>query len=522
MRHATSKVQHVDDLNAIATLGFRGEALAAIAAVSQVTIVTRSAGDPAGTRLRLEGGHVTGRESVGAPLGSVIAVENLFYNVPARLKFLKSVTTERRLIDEFVTCYALAYPHIRFRLTHDGRVTFQSGGQGNVRDVLVAAYGPDVAGDLLPIGPAEKSTNEIIVSGYAGPPSLHRPNRNQLILFVNGRWIRDTRLTYAIIQAYHTLLPVGRYPMAVVFVQLPYPQVDVNVHPAKTEVRFRDANAVFGAVQRAVRETIVAGSPIRPIGLGMSRPEPTPSWNSRLDRPAFTRPEPADQSSLELDWSDRQPSQLPAGPPPVQPALPHPAGTTGDRLPIMRVVGQVGAAYIITEGPDGIYLIDQHAAHERILYEQFMAQWQQNNIAIQGLITAATVHLPPAQATLLADNLELMVRLGFQIEPFGPNTFLVRALPGIVARRDPAQTLLDVIDELEREATPLQSKIEAKIITRVCKTAAIKAGQTLAPAEMSAMIQQLESCHSPLTCPHGRPTLIHLSAGQLARQFGRT
>lgn len=522
MRHATSKVQSADDLNAIATLGFRGEALAAIAAVSQVTIVTGSAGDPAGSRLRLDGGHVTGRENVGAPLGSVIAVENLFYNVPARLKFLKSVTTERRLIDEFVTCYALAYPHIRFRLTHDGRVTFQSGGQGNVRDVLVAAYGPEVVGELLPIEPAEDSPNEIIISGYAGSPGLHRPNRSQIVLFVNGRWIRDTRLTYAIVQAYHTLLPVGRYPMAVLFVQLPYQEVDVNVHPAKTEVRFRDANAVFGAVQRVVRETIVTGSPIRPVGLGVSRPEPIPSWNSRFDRPAFTRPESTEQSPLELNWSNRQANPLSTSlSPPVQPALPRPAGTD-DRLPIMRVVGQVGAAYIITEGPDGIYLIDQHAAHERILYEQFMAQWQHNTIAIQGLITAATVHLSPSQATLLADNLELLVGLGFQIEPFGPNTFLVRALPGIVARREPAQTLLDLIDELEREATPLQSKIEAKIITRVCKTAAIKAGQTLAPVEMETMIQQLESCQNPLTCPHGRPTLIHLSAGQLARQFGRT
>lgn len=520
VRHATSKIKNADDLKGIATLGFRGEALAAIAAVSQVTVVTRTAGDPAGTRLRLDGGHVTGRESVGAPLGSVIAVENLFYNMPARLKFLKSVTTERRLIDEFVTCYALAYPHVRFRLTHDGRITFQSGGQGNLRDVLVSAYGPEVAGELLPIEPAETGPTDLLVTGYAGPPSLHRPNRSQIILFVNGRWIRDQRLTYAIFQAYHTLLPSGRYPMAVVFVQMPYEQVDVNVHPAKTEVRFRDASAVFGAVQRAVRETIVTGSPIRPIGLGMSRPEPIPNWNSRLDRPAFTRPEPSDQSPPAPDWPTRKASEPPPASP-IQPTLPHPAGA-GDRLPIMRVVGQVGAAYIITEGPDGIYLIDQHAAHERILYEQFMAQWQQNSIAVQGLITAATVHLSPSQATLLADNLEGMVGLGFQIEPFGPNSFLIRALPGIVARRDPAQTLLDVVDELEREAAPLQGKIEAKIITRVCKTAAIKAGQTLAAAEMEAMIQQLENCHSPLTCPHGRPTLIHLSAGQLARQFGRT
>jgi DNA mismatch repair protein MutL len=193
----------------------------------------------------------------------------------------------------------------------------------------------------------------------------------------------------------------------------------------------------------------------------------------------------------------------------------------GGRLPILRVIGQVGAAYIIAEGPDGLYLVDQHAAHERVLYEQWMARRENDRVASQGLVAGAAVHLTPSQAALLEENLAVLSRVGFEIEPFGPQTFMVRAVPAILGRRDPAQALLDVVGELERERMPLQSTIEARLVRRVCKTAAIKAGQTLSMQEMELLIQQLEGCANPHTCPHGRPTLIHLSVGQLARQFGR-
>ena len=537
LRHATSKLSSADDLQAIATLGFRGEALAAIAAVSQLTVVTRGQADPAGTRLTMDGGHITGRDSVGAPQGTVIAVENLFHNMPARLKFLKSVTTERRQIDEFVTRYALAYPAVRFRLIHDGRITFQSSGSGQLRDVLVAVYGPELTRDLLPILPPAETPAEaarpghaIQVDGYVGPPSLHRANRSQISLFVNGRWIKDTRLTYAVIQAYHTLQPTGRYPVAVVFLTLPLSQVDVNVHPAKTEVRFRDANAVFSATQRAVRQTLIAGSPVRAVGGGFTQFAPAgerPGWAGRLDSQAIGRQEawPDSQEALSLDWFGDPDEALPESSspelaqPPLGASTAHSLG--GERLPIMRVVGQVGAAYIITEGPDGLFLIDQHAAHERILYEKFMAERAGQGVASQGLVAGAVVHLSPSQATLLEDSLALLARLGFQIEVFGPNSFMVRAVPAILARRDPAGALQAVVEDLEQEKTPLAGEVEARIIRRVCKTAAVKAGQTLAQSEMEAMIRQLEACHNPHTCPHGRPTLIHLSVAQLARQFGR-
>lgn len=520
-RHATSKLHSAEELEAISTLGFRGEALAAIAAVSRLTVVTRAVGAAAGTRLVLEGGREVSRDLVGAPQGTVIAVENLFYNVPARRKFLKSITTEKRLIDEFVTRYALAYPGARFRLSHDGRVTFQSQGSGDLADVLVGVYGAEIAGELLALESASgRGSSTVSVSGYVGPPGLHRANRNQITIFVNGRWIRDNRLTYAIVQAYHTLLPTGRYPVAVVFVRLPNEQVDVNVHPAKTEVRFRDADAVFGAVQRAVRESLISGGAPRPVSLSQSQiggDWRLPGGWDRNERPQFSRHETDAQGSFTLDW--RPP---PAGGTQYGGDRPEPALMGGEKLPIMRVVGQVGASYIITEGPDGIFLIDQHAAHERILYEQFMAARAAQRIASQGLVASATVQLPPDQATLLQDRLGLLEELGFQVEPFGPNTFVVRAIPALLSRLDPAKALAAVVEDLENEKEPLADKLEARIILRVCKSAAVKAGQALSLAEMEAMIAQLEACQNPQTCPHGRPTLIHLSASQLARQFGRT
>ncbi len=523
-RHATSKLSTADDLWAIRTLGFRGEALAAIAAVSHLTIVSREREVEAGARLALEGGEVVGRESIGAPAGTVIAVEHLFYNVPARLKFLKSVTTEKRLTDEFVTRYGMAYPGIRFRLSHDGRVTFQTTGSGNTADVLLAAYGPETARQLLEIQPGEPDERSgpddgqrpATVHGFVSDPALNWSGRNHIHLFVNGRLIRDPRLTFAIVQAYHTLLPVGRFPLAILFIDLPAEEVDVNVHPTKVEVRFRNEGAIFSAVQRAVRRTLLETAPARGLGLWPGMDRPAVGWTGF--RTADDRGTPASQ--LDIPWQLRGP-----GPDGVEEEPPTPQtlpGAPAQRLPIMRVVGQVGAAYIIAEGPEGLYLIDQHAAHERILYEQFLAQRKGEQVASQGLVAAATVYLSPSQSHLVEEQMPLLTSLGFQIEPFGPNAFRIRAVPAMLSRADPAASLAAVVADLENESTPLQSETEALVIKRVCKTAAVKAGQALSREEMEAMILQLEACDVPHTCPHGRPTLIHLSAAQLARQFGRT
>lgn len=520
LRHATSKLSSADDLWAIRTLGFRGEALAAISAVSRVTIVSRVRDATAGVRLVLEGGAIAAREAVGAPAGTVIAVENLFYNVPARLKFLKSATTEKRLIDEFVTRYALAYPAIRFRLSHDGRVTFQTTGSSATADVLLSAYGPDTARQLLEVAPPAETAPSggdrraaIVVRGFVSDPALTWAGRNHIQLFVNGRVIRDTRLTFAVIQAYHTLLPVGRFPLAILFIDLPPEEVDVNVHPTKVEVRFRDEGAAFGAVQRAVRAALMETAPARGLGSWSSGPAGWGGFRPSGDYAGLP------SAQLDIPWQLRGPEREEAAEGESPASLP---GAAERRLPIMRIIGQVGAAYIIAEGPDGLYLIDQHAAHERILYEQFLAQRRGQQAASQGLVASATVYLSPSQARLVEVQLPLLTSLGFEIEPFGPNAFRVRAVPAILTRSDPAEALAAVVADLENETTPLQSETEALVIKRVCKTAAVKAGQSLTREEMEAMILQLEACEVPHTCPHGRPTLIHLSAALLARQFGRT
>ncbi len=535
LRHATSKLNSADDLHAIRTLGFRGEALAAIAAVSQVTVVSRAREATTGTRLVLDGGAVMTREAVGAPAGTVIAVENLFYNVPARLKFLKSITTEKRLIDEFVTRYALAYPAIRFRLSHEGRITFQTTGNGETADVLLAVYGPETVRQLITIAAGEDTARPVRVRGYVSDPALNWANRNHIQLFVNGRAVRDNRLNFAVVQAYHTLLPVGRYPLGLLFLDLSPEDVDVNVHPAKVEVRFRDEGMMFSAVQREVRAALLgttagraAGGQWAAVGDGWSTGG---GWRSSGgDRPGFAPRDDDNRPAAQLDipWQLRGPAPETAEGEPGRADAPGETSAApasfagGTRLPIMRVVGQVGAAYIIAEGPEGLYLIDQHAAHERVLYEQLLAQWRQRRVVSQGLVAPATVYLSPSQADLVEEHAALLAGLGFDIEPFGPGAFQVRAVPALLGRSDPAAALLAVVGDLENEASPLQSQLEALVIKRVCKSAAVKAGQTLSREEMEALIAQLEACQTPHTCPHGRPTLIHLSAAQLARQFGRT
>jgi len=505
-RHSTSKLTTADDLARITTLGFRGEALASIAAVSQMTFVTRATDEPVGTLLRLEGGRVVTRQESGRPPGAAVTVENLFFNVPARRKFLRSERTERRHIDGWLTRYAMAYPALRFTLAHDGQLVFQSPGNDRLRDVLVAVYGLEIGAAVLEIIPeAQHPAPSIQVTGFVSPPSLHRANRGYITLFVNGRWVQDVRLTYAVIQAYHTLLPTKRYPLAVVMVRLSPEDLDVNVHPTKAEVRFRDGDAVFRAVQRAVRRTLLERSPV-PVAARppTSWPASPAQWAQRRERLAGLRPRPAGEQ-LRLEGAQ---SPRPLTPP------------TG-KLPPLRVVGQVGTTYIVAEGPEGMYLIDQHAAHERVLFERLLAERQRAEVTSQALLEPQPVELAPEAASLLEEHLEVLGSLGFRVEPFGGTTMLVRALPAIVAETDPRQVLEDVAAALEAGEVPLEGTIEETVARQVCKQAAIKAGQVMAREEMEELIRALERCASPRTCPHGRPTMIHLSVEQLAREFGR-
>jgi len=507
-RHSTSKIASVDDLASIRTLGFRGEALASIAAVSQLTIATRTAEEDVGTLLRLEGGKVAQRQKKGCPQGTVVTVENLFYNVPARLKFLRTEATERKHIDGLVYCYGMAYPHLRFSLLNDGRLTFQSLGTGELYDVLIKVYGLEVAQQMLEVRSSETddlkpgtSNLELVDTyGYISPPSLHRANRDYLTFFVNGRWVQDRMLSYAVSEAYHTLLPTGRYPIVVLRLDLDPSQVDINVHPTKSEIRFLDSNAVFATVQKAVRRTLVDQAPVPGM---MGRPL---QWSATEIERRRKLVEVGTQTQLALEAQRTAGIEAPSAF-----EFPEPA-----KLPPLRVLGQVAQTYIIAEGPEGLYLIDQHAAHERVLYERLVAERAKRAVTSQALLEPLTIELPSVAGE---ESLKLLNQLGFDIEPFGGETVLVRAVPVMLAKGDIAQAIVEIVDGLIEGGT-VEAREEQALISLICHSA-VRAGQTLSSEEMRDLVRQLEQTAMPRTCPHGRPTMIHLSAEQLAREFGR-
>jgi DNA mismatch repair protein MutL len=506
-RHATSKLATAKELFSISTLGFRGEALASIGSVSRLAITSRTTGAKIGARIRVEGGQEGQVEQTGVPVGTVIQVENLFYNVPARLKFLKSNTTERRNIDTFVTRYALAYPDVRFKLMEGKKVILQTSGDGDQRAILATLYGVETAKQMLEIIAEDEGLK---LSGYISPTSITRSNRREMTFFINGRWVQDIPLNAALTQAYHTMLMVGRYPLASLFLEINPEAVDVNVHPAKAEVRFREQDKVFSFVQRAVRRAILAYAPVPSV-------PPTTLWGNTSSR-EYGQSEPGQAG---LDWTM-------AGEAKQVDETVTASGSEGEakqpafaNIPLLRLIGQIGATYLVAEGPDGLYLIDQHAAHERVLFEKLMLQYDKRDIPSQALLEAESVTLPPAQTTLLEEQLDLLNRFGFQVEPFGPNTFQVRAMPTLFSGSDAASALRALVEDFEEDESPLQEELEARIAARVCKRMAVKAGQTLSNDEQRALLTNLENCDSPRTCPHGRPTMIHLSVDMLERQFGR-
>lgn len=584
-RHATSKVASADDLNHIGTLGFRGEALYSIAAVTNVTLASRHGCEESAVQLRLEAGEVVHQSRTGAPVGTSVTVEHLFHNVPARRKFLRKAGTEAGRITALVQRYALAYPECRFVLVNEGRETFRTAGTGNRFDVLTQIRGLEQARQMIALDvpesrsaerpdalAAEKDTDlppevefmpaddlpakdeagrPLRVSGFTSLPSLNRANRAGIDLFVNRRYVEDRSLTHAVVQAYHTLLPVGRFPLAAVFVEMDTAEVDVNVHPQKTQIRFVDERAVFSAVQRAVHHAVVQQAPVPDMSIQAE--QELDEWRSRRSqilqagsqaRFTFQTVPPRDQPTLTAQsdmhdatgWAiavDTEGSQqMPAldteheaeGQDPAAGAsetvTPQPSG----KLPPLRVVGQVGALYIIAEGPQGVLLIDQHAAHERILYEQFMAQradTSSETIASQQILEPIPLHVGHEITGAIEQYLEELNRVGFQIEPFGGDSFLLRGVPVVLSGQDPRRILEEIVASLAQRRDLVEEEMEAQLVKMVCKRAAIKAGQQLSDIEMRELVRQLEACESPRTCPHGRPTMIQLSAGELEKAFGR-
>jgi DNA mismatch repair protein MutL len=449
--------------------------------------LTRTPDEIAGTYVNLRNGMVVEKGKRGCPQGTSVTVRHLFQNVPARLKFLKSVATESSHISNLVSQYSLAFPEVRFSLFTDGRMALQTSGNGELRDVLVKVYGLETAQAMIPVGAQDSQ-----VWGFASPPSLARSSRSYLSFFVNRRWVHSRLLSRATEEAYQGLLMTGKHPIAVLNISLPRQDIDVNVHPSKTEVKFRYEQTLFPTVQRAVRAALVREMTVpqvmRPpsvVGVPTFIPEKQPL---------------AKQEELFEGFAPKPPSESP--------------------LPILRVLGQLSAAYIITEGPDGLYLIDQHAAHERILFERVRTQQASKTVEVQGMLEPLTIEVTPHQEEMLKDGEDVLASYGFAIEPFGPRTYLLRTVPALLSEGSIAQAVIEILDSLSAEGD--RGKREERIAISLACHSAVRAGQVLSPEEMRKLVRELELTEWPHTCPHGRPTMIRFTSSQLEREFGRS
>lgn len=534
-RHATSKIRDADDLWRIATMGFRGEALPSIAAVAHVELVTRPPDAPHGTRVVIEGGFLQTVEPVGCPAGTTVTVQRLFFNTPARLKFLKSASTEFAHIAEVVSRYILAFPEVAFTLEHNGREVMRHVPTGEGRTALAEVMGRELASQLVPVHYHEPPYT---VRGFVSPPTVSKPTRSHQWFFVNRRFVRNKTLAAAISHAYHGFLPEGRQPVVVLFLDLPPDLVDVNVHPAKIEVRFRKEAEVQSVVVRALREALVAGQVVPSVTLSAPREKFSPTLAPPPPRRALTEFRQLLQvkfgRGIALSSSSPVPSSpgLPPMPPSStsasRPSLLSPLSPTPPPLPLLPrpssllALKQLAATYILAENEQGdLFIVCQHRAHERWLFEQLLQRSQGEEVGRQGLVVPLTLSLGQAQAAFVEANLGVLRRAGFELEPFGRNTFLVRAVPTLVAQRDYEQLLRDLLDELVTNPTIGSDELFHEVLATIACKAAIKAGDVLTQEEMQQLLDDLLTLDNPALCPHGQPVLIALTKAELDRRFER-
>ena len=492
-RHATSKISSISDLQSTNSLGFRGEALPSIAAVAEVDIVTSATGEPTGSYLSIRDGLVTSQTSQGRSRGTTVTVRSLFHSLPARLKFLKSQATEHSHIANVASQYALAFPEVKFTLSIDGRTTLRTAGSGHLLDSVIQVHGLEVAKNMLEISsdrqwPEGVANSSPSVTGMLSSPEVSRSSRRHLSFFVNHRWISSRMLSWALEEAYHGLLMTGKHPVAIVNITLPSEEVDSNIHPRKSEIKFRDESAVFAAVQKAARQALVKLAPV-----------------PKIEAVATIYREPEKRRPLlPISAVSHPTAQLPLG-----------SETPAASLPVLRILGQLLTSYIIAEGPRGLYLIDQHAAHERILFEK-ITQQSQPEIEMQRLLEPAIFEVSPQQDEVLKVHYKDLAEFGFSISPFGARTYLVRTVPALLYEKDWQDMVTKLLD-LPSKGKDFLEKLTASM---ACHSA-VRAGQKLSDDEMRELIRQLEKVSLPNTCPHGRPTIIHITSEELKREFHR-
>lgn len=504
-RHATSKLTAFADLEQLGTLGFRGEALPSIGAVSRLSIRSTVAGEAAGAELEIDFGERRPLAAGGMTKGTSVTVRDLFGNVPARRKFLKQPSTEAAYTTRLVGAYACLRSDLRWSLHNEGRRILATSGRGEDADAAIGVYGPELAGETLPLRPldADSAVPGVTVTGWVSSPRVTRAHRQNLFFFVNGRLVQHRALQYALEEAFHGLLMVGRHPLGMVRIDLDPRLVDVNVHPTKAEVKFADERAVCRAVQRTTHEALTEQQQdvlpevtFRPDGPRQAVPQhlfhPTIPWPVRASQPV---------ADADADGSRRDTAS-------------HPSG-----VPVMRVLGQVGGTYIIAEGPEGMFLIDQHAAHERVLYEDLIGQLRDGRVDAQPLLDPMVVELSPDELAAFDRSTAELTSLGFEIERFGEGSVAIRQVPALLKGVDIADRIHAVLTELA-EGGAGDSWLDSVAISAACHTS-IRAGQPLSLVEMRELVARLERTSQPRACGHGRPTMLHMSQHELERQFSR-
>ncbi len=517
-RHATSKIRTVHDIERVATLGFRGEALAAIASVSRFTLVTRPADSEAGTSITVSGGRILEVGESGSAPGTVISVRNLFFNVPARRKFLRAAQTELAHARQAFLLEALSHPGCAFALRVDEREVYRLAGGATLQDRVRELFGPDVQAGLRP---ARAGGAGLLVHGLASLPQVTRGDRSEQYLFVNGRPAGAPVLGHAIAEAYQSLIPRGRHPLLFLFLEIDPGEVDVNVHPTKKEVRFRQPGAVRDILMQALREALAmrsgADAPAAPAVrevLGAAQAAPMFQVPDLPSLPAFSYPR------LPPPATDQ------SGPAPAVPA----AGDASTQESVTgqppwswcRILGQAGGLYVVLETDEGLILMDPHAAHERVLYERFMRESLQRSVRSQGLLAPETVELAPGAALLVRRNTSALQAMGFGVAEFGGDTFVVDAMPACLGTVSARAVLADVAASLDGGgARGGTERWDASRVAMAACKAAVKAQNKLTVQEIEQLVVDLARAEMPYTCPHGRPTLIFLGFQELRRRFGR-